>query len=65
MSISITDEAAQDAQALLTHMSSFEFKDFLLNSIKAADASRLTIDREAVKEPDGSVRSAFTLRFHP
>jgi hypothetical protein len=61
--INITEEAGQDAQSLLANMSQAQFREFLVNSIRAANATSLSIEKEVFKEEDGSLRQSFTLKF--
>jgi hypothetical protein len=61
--IVISDEAVQDIQALLAHMEQAQFKEFLVNSIKANGATKLRITKEVIQNPDKTFRQSFTLWF--
>ena len=61
--VKVTDEAAQDFRALISGMSDDQVKNFLVHSVKAANAKSLTVTSETVMEDD-CPKQVFILRFH-
>ncbi len=59
--ITISDEAVQDLQALFTGMDHAQFKEFILNSIKANGGTKLSLTKEVFENPDKTLRQSFTL----
>lgn len=62
--ITMTDEAAQDFQALIAGLTVAEFKEMMVRTIRAADATSLRVVKEVRQLPDGGFDQVFTMLFN-
>lgn len=64
MELKITQEAAQDLRAIISEMSDTQMIEFITNTLRANDATKLTLTKEVVMEETGP-RSSYTMNLIP